>query len=343
MSLRAVRLPVSDPQWSGFVSEHPDSTTFHLPVWASIIADCYHFNAFALAVRDDAGEIVAGAPVIEVRAPLGGLRWVSLPFSDECPLLVRGEARLEDVVDALRESALSSDVRALEVRGDLPLAADVHAVQVGYHHLLRLPADPSGFHPNKGHRYNRSKARRAGVRVVRGTAPADVMTYYRLHTLTRRRLGVPVQPRRFFDLIADRLITQGHGFVATAMLDGRAVASGVYLSHKGTLTAKYGASDPAYRDTGASSLYDWEVMVAACREGLYHTLDFGRTDSDAEGLRAYKTGWGAEETPLIYTQVLSHGLGDSRPHVGALPRRVIQGSPTWVCRALGEALYRWTA
>jgi len=137
-------------------------------------------------------------------------------------------------------------------------------------------------------------------------------------------------------------VSQGQGFVSIALLEGEPVAAGVYFAHNGTLTAKFGASDPKHRATGAGSLCDWEVMVAAVSEG-FHTLDFGRTDCDAAGLRAYKAGWGAEETPLVYTQVGRNAQGAARPQVGSLPGLIIRESPPWVCRALGEMFYRWSA
>jgi len=334
-------LPLTDPGWDEFVRPHPDSTIFHLPVWSSIIADCYRFEAFVLVAKNG-GEVVAGVPSIRVRSPFDGVRWVSLPFSDACPLLVRADQDTRAVVAALRKHVLSSGVRELEVRGILTEGEDVHSAQVGYQHRLRLPTDPKDLHPSKGHRYNRNLARRSGIEVVHGRTFDDVRTYYRLHILTRRRLGVPVQPLRFFDLIAERIVTQGLGFVSLAMLDGEALAAGVYFEHNGTLTAKYGASDPAHRSSGAGSLCDWEVMVAGAQNG-FHTMDFGRTDSEAEGLRAYKSGWGADEQPLVYTQITRRARGAPRPHVGTLPRLIIRESPTWVCRVLGEAFYRWSA
>lgn len=340
-TLRVDLVPLADPAWGEFVRLHPESTIFHLPVWSSIIADCYRFDAFALVAKRGA-EVVAGVPSIRVRAPFDGVRWVSLPFSDACPLLIRADQSTAAVVAAFREHVLTSGVRELEVRGLLPEGEDVHSEQVGYRHRLRIPADPKDLHPSKGHRYNRNLARRSGIKVVNGRTFDDVRTYYRLHTLTRRRLGVPVQPLRFFDLIAERIVTQGLGFVSLAVLDGEALASGMYFEHNGTLTAKFGASDPAHRSSGASSLCDWEVMVAGAENG-FHTLDFGRTDSGADGLRAYKSGWGADEEPLVYTQITRRECGATRPHVGALPNLIIRKSPTWVCRALGEAFYRWSA
>jgi len=340
--MRVSSLPIDHPQWAEFVATNAAANPFHLPAWATVIADCYRFNTFVLAVRDHDGEILAGAPTVAVRSALGRLRWVSLPFSDVCPLLVRPGTARDSAICMLKEHVLASRVHELELRADLPAARDCHPVVVGYNYSLELPSDPAALHPNKGHRYSRNRAFRKGVQVIHGDSAEDMATFYRLHTLTRRRLGVPVQPRRFFDLIWDRLIARGHGFVASATLDDQVIAAGVYLAHNGTLVAKYYASDPSHMDTGAGYAIDWETMAFGCSEG-YHTLDLGRSDLDADGLRLYKSSWGATERPLVYSHISlapPHGTG---PAVGEMPRRIIRRSPLWVCRALGEVLYRWSA
>lgn len=340
--MTVVAISIGDPQWCEFASSHPSAGPFHLPAWAALIADCYRFEAFALTVRDTDGEILAGVPVVAVRSPIGRVRWVSLPYSDSCPLLSRPDVAVDDVVAALGEHVRASGARELEVRADLPAADGLHPVEVGYNYLLDLPSDPACLHPGDGHRRNRNRAVRQGIRVTRGSAAEDVAAFYRLHTLTRRRQGMPVQPRRFFDLIWDHLVARGHGFVATARLDGEVVAACLCLAHNGTLTVKYRASDPARRDTGAGFLVDWEIMSAACADG-YHTLDLGRTDFGAEGQRRYKTGWGAVERPLVYTHLSDHAPAATHLRGGDLSRSIIRNSPPWVCRALGEVLYRWTA
>lgn len=336
------RVPIDDPKWHQFTCSHPSASPFHLPAWAALIADCYRFEAFVLAVRDTDGEILAGVPTVAVRLPLRPLRWVSLPFSDVCPPLVRPDVAVDDVVEALKEHVLARPTRELEVRAGLSAADGLYPVQAGYHHLLDLPEDPADLHPRKGHRHGRNRAIRMGVQVTRGNAWEDVATFYRLQTLTRRRHGVPVQPRRFFDLVWNRLLARGHGFVATATLEGEVVAASVYLHHNGTLVAKYRGSDPDRRDVGADHLIDWETAVTACTEG-YHTLDMGRSDLGADGLRLYKGGLGAVERPLVYTHISHRPPSDHRPSVGGLPQWIIRSSPLWVCRALGGAFYRWTA
>jgi len=340
--MEATRLAINDERWRNLVAGSPDASPFHLPEWASVISDCYGFETFLLAVTDAGDGLLGGLPVAVVRSPLGGRRWVSLPFTDYCPPLTREDVDPTSVAEEIRRFAVG-DVRAnLEVRSELPGLQGVYPVHAGYHSVVSLAPDPRALHPNKVHRNIRNRALRQGITVSRGTTPEDVDTYYRLHTLTRQRLGVPVQPRRFFQLIAERLLAQGHGFVASAHDNGNIVASGLYLAHNQTIVAKFAASDPTRRDTGGGYLIDWEVMAAGCEMG-YRVLDLGRSDPDADGLRLYKRGWGAIETPLVYTHLSDAPPRRDRPTVGGLSRRIISHSPVWVCRALGAAFYRWSA
>jgi CelD/BcsL family acetyltransferase involved in cellulose biosynthesis len=340
--MRVDRIPIDDARWWEFVSSHPEAGPFHLPAWATLIADCYRFQPFALVILGGDGEVLAGMPCLEVRNLLGAPKWVSLSFSDSCPPLLRDGVDASDVMGTLTEYVLSSGVRELEVRSDLPPAADCHSVEVGYIHHIDLPSDPRDLHVRRNHRNLSNRAQRRGVRVARGNSPEDLATFYRLHTLTRRRLGVPVQPRRFFDLVGERMLARGNGFVATATLDGEVVSAAVYLSFNGTLVSKYHATGPAPSAVGEGHLTDWEIISAACAEG-YHTLDLGRTDLGSDGLRLYKAGWGAVEEPLVYTHISDRAPKAERIAVGGLARRVISTSPPFVCRALGEVLYRWTA
>jgi len=341
--MRISTVPIDDPRWSAFVNSHPDAGPFHLPGWASVIADCYRFESFALTAWDTDGEILAGIPAIAVRSPLGRRGWVSLPFTDSCTPLIRADVAADDVLAAFTEHTLASQTRELEVRTTLPPGDDRHAVAVGYMHTMELPRDPDMLHPNKSHRNLRNRAMRKGVQVAQGRTQQDVATFYRLHTLTRRRHGVPVQPRRFFDLLWDRIVAPGHGFVAIATLEGEVQSAAVFLIHNGVLVNKYHGSDPRVRDNGGDYLIDWEMMVAGCNAG-YHTLDLGRSDTGADGLRLYKSLWGAVERPLIYTHISrTPPAAHHASSVSGLSRHVIRRSPPWVCRAIGEVFYRWAA
>jgi CelD/BcsL family acetyltransferase involved in cellulose biosynthesis len=271
-----------------------------------------------------------------VRRPFGARRWVSLPFTDSCPPLADAET-LPVLVEALR-----TEIGTAELRGPVP---DGESVAAGVRHVLPLSPDPEAllrsFSPM--HRRNIRRAEARGVEIRRGGSE-QLETFYRLHLLTRRRLGVPVQPRRFFALLGERVLDRHLGYVLTACVDGQPAAAAVFLEWHGTLVYKYGASDARFWDVRPNNLLFWTAIRDAALRGC-HTLDFGRSDLTDEGLRRFKDGWGAHEEPLHYTRF--GGGGTREEHEGGRTRavlgKIIRRSPLWVCRMLGERLYRYAA
>ena len=100
----------------------------------------------------------------------------------------------------------------------------------------------------------------------------------------------------------------------------------------------------------ALRLRDRGCVIPDCGVGAAHTQPHhvkawnlgGRTDLDNTGLRDFKTRWGAVESPLSYTYspiAPASQSGKLRHALGTL----IRSAPPWVCRAIGEALYRYAA
>jgi hypothetical protein len=53
----------------------------------------------------------------------------------------------------------------------------------------------------------------------------------------------------------------------------------------------------------------------------------------------FKRRWGTDEIPLIYSLLSSAAPSEHPPMMNALGT-VIRKSPVWVCKLLGELLYR---
>jgi len=338
----ARRLALDDPRWTAFVATCPDAQPFHHPAWADLLADVYGYRAFAIAVEDAAGEIAAGLPMIEVAGVGGRRRWIALPFTDSCAPLVR--RRDLDLAGALDEARCRAGVTRLEVRADTAWPGAWQAAQASTHRL-RLDPDPEvvfeRFHRSQVQRGIR-RAEHGGVVVRRGSSTEDVAgTFYDLHVQTRRRQGVPVQPRAYFRRLA-AVLERGLGFALLAYAGATPVAGAVFLAWNGTVVYKYGASDPAYWRLRPNHLIFWHAIRWACESG-YRILDFGRTDASNSGLRAFKQSWGAEEQPLVYV-ALGNRTSDGARHAGAgAIGALIRRSPAWVCRLAGELLYRHAA
>jgi CelD/BcsL family acetyltransferase involved in cellulose biosynthesis len=349
MSMRAldraysgVELGISDPRWLDFVSSSPRALPYHHPAWAALFAECYGFRTFAIAIADRSGRLFAGLPLAEVRAPLRGHRWVSLPFTDYLPPLAADDVAVARLVDELDSRRAEAGIRAVEVRADVGVPG-VHRLAEAYAHVLRLQPDAEAvFRTFKKSQVQGAiqKAQREGVSIRRGERPQDLThVFFDLHVETRRRHGIPVQPRRFFELLWTRIVEPGLGFVLLAEVGGRAIAGAVFLTWNGTVVYKYSAArreDSHFRPT---NLILWTAVQAACAH-RDHTFDFGRTDPENDGLRAFKRGWGTEEKPLVYTAIADkappRALGTSR-----LLEALVRRSPTFLVRALGAIFYRY--
>ena len=338
-------LELTDPRWAEFVARQPSATPFHHPDWGALIADCYGFRAFAVATGDATGQIRAGLPVIEVRHLLREPKWVSLPFTDYCLPLIQAPQEETDLVAALRQASKAAGVRRVEIRAPVAGASSVN--RTAFRHVIALEGDSAavyaGFRPSVRRKIRQARGR--GVTIRRAERPEDLMdTFYQLHLRTRRRFGVPIQPRRFFRMLWESMICTGLGSVLIAEASCRPVAAEVFLSWNGTTISKFSASDERAWSLRANNLITWHVIKTACEQGC-RWFDFGRTDAGNEGLRVFKQSWGAAEEPLVYVTlgVRSEPTPARDSVADHVLASAIRHSPSVLCRAAGEALYRYAA
>lgn len=333
-------LKVDSPGWLDFVRSRPDATAFHHPRWTATLAACYGFAPSVLALVEG-GRVVAGVPLLQVPRPFSRPRAISLPFTDHLPALAAGGPWRRRLSEALVGWSGERGL-GVEVRGDLGAGAGVARRITGVRHLLPLGAAADDILPrlDRNVRQRLSKLRRGRLQARVGASGAELEDFYALHLRTRRRLGVPVQPRRFFELLWSNLLRWGLGYCVVATLDGRPVAAAVFLQWNGTCIYKYSASEPEHWREAPNHLLLWTAIERACAAGA-RRLDLGRTELDNGGLRTFKSEWGAAEVPLIES-----GIGTApgaRP--GGVAQRLLKGvirsTPAPVCRASGELLYRY--
>jgi CelD/BcsL family acetyltransferase involved in cellulose biosynthesis len=342
--LEAERIdPIADPSWAAFLAGCDGAEIYHSPPWLDLIRAQYGYEFSAHVIRGADGTIEAGLPVARVESFITGKRLVGLPFSDTCPPLVARDA------DPAAGAALGAALAAAAEREGLPLS--VHGPLEGVpqeclapryvRHELALDVDieqlEAGYSKKRAVREFR-KGRKAGLKFETGRDRRALDEFYALHLLTRRKLGVPIQPKRFIRRF-ERLFEEGHGFVGIIRDGDTALAAAVFLVYDGTITYKYGASDPAALAKRPNHLMQAEAIAWGCLHGL-RRYDFGRTDLDNEGLRSFKDAWGATEIPLPYTYIGQPIPSEERGAKEELTERVIQRSPAFVARVAGELLYR---
>ncbi len=336
--------PLSEPRWNQWVSAWPEASFFHGVEWFQVLSECYGYRARNL-VWKQAGQLRGLLPMMEVASILTGRRGVSLPFSDECRPLVSEGAGLEGLLDPMRALGKRCGWKYLELRGGAEAIPGAVAVERYLAHRLALKGSEDEQFRNieSAQRRNVRKARREGVAIERLQTEQAIRSYYELHCQTRKRQGVPPQPRRFFLSLHRHAIARGRGFVLLANHGGRPVAGGVFLHANGNAIFKFGASDPSVQHLRANSLLMWEAIVHLRRLGA-RELSFGRTDSGHTGLLRFKRSWGAAESTLDYRRIglcesagceTTTGRGEAGIAAGLLKRM-----PVPILQALGHVLYR---
>jgi CelD/BcsL family acetyltransferase involved in cellulose biosynthesis len=335
--------PLRDPRWQRLVDAAPGPTVFAHPAWLELVGRRYRYDMTALGVVDG-DELVAGLPLARVESRLTGKRIVALPFSDVCPPLHRDGADAAAAVSALA-GALAAERRStgldIEVRDALHGIPGAHVVPRFLVHRLALEADAAAVLARTSKSQIRrgiKKAEREGVTIQARTDRAALQDFYRLHLRTRRRQGVPIQPKGFI-LGFEALFARGLGRVLTAHHEGRTISAAVFLEHGDTVIYKYGASDERFLGVRPNNLLFAEAIRIGCAAG-HRTLDFGRTDTDNEGLAAFKRAWGADEEELSYTYLAEHAPRDGGGLAHKALAEVIRRGPEKTGQVIGTALYR---
>jgi CelD/BcsL family acetyltransferase involved in cellulose biosynthesis len=120
------------------------------------------------------------------------------------------------------------------------------------------------------------------------------------------------------------------------------LAASELLTYQHTTTNKYGASNPQALDCRPHEVLMHGAVQTAVEHGC-RRFDFGICHKSNDGLRRYKTHWGAAESEVFQETLLGsipRQLEDSLAM--RLTSAVIRRSPTFVCRAMGEMLYRYS-
>lgn len=291
--------PLSDARWPGLISGHPDASVFHTREWLEAIRRTYGHVPAAITMSPENSDLTNAIVFFRVHSWLTGRRLVSLPFSDHCNPLVRNDGELAELLSDLRNRTASEHCRYAEIRavnepGDWPISEDFY-----FHRLdLRPGADAvfRRFHRDCIQRKIR-RAEKEGISIVVGRDESAIQAFYRLVVQTRKRQGLPPQPRIWFRNLMQSL--GGNALIRCAYQGDRPIAGILTLRHGRTIYYKYGASDARFHNLGAMPYLFWNAIREAIGEGM-EEMDLGRSDRETLGLIQFKDRLGAESSILSY-------------------------------------------
>lgn len=295
--------PCHDARWEEFVERHPKSSVFHSAPWLRALEKAYGYKPAALIAESSEKQCANGVVFCRIKSRLTGKRFVSLPFSDHCEPLADGAAERDELLDRMRQTAIRGGWRYVEVRpcSLSPLAEGFAPQNESYilHRLRLLPNAETlfaGFNKSSVQRKIR-RAEREGLKYEKGRGTDFLREFYRLQVATRKRHCLPPQPFDWFRALAENFGERCNIWLALA--DGKPAAAVMMLTHKRTLTYKYGCSDGESMHLGGTQLLFWRAIQNGVQEG-FEELDLGRTGTGNKGLLRFKDQWGASRSELTY-------------------------------------------
>ncbi len=333
--------PLEDSLWDKKLSALAGATCFHTAGWARVLHDTYGYSPCCFAITRP-GALQSLLSLMGVASRFTGNRGVSLPFTDCCdPLVAPGEDQ-QILFDAAILHAQEMSWRYIEFRGGsgVPASAPV-AVRYLVHRLcLRNGEDAIWNRLSGAARRAVRKARDGGVNISTGRDGSAITEFYRLHCLTRKRLGVPPQPMAFFSHIHRHLLDHDLATIFLACHHGKTVAGAIFLHFGTSVIYKFGCSDPAFQHLRPNNLLMWEAICRFAAEGR-HEFHLGRNEIDNVGLRRFKLAWGATEENLAYYRYFpaQGGFVSGRNPQQSWHHMAFRHIPVPVARIIGTLVY----
>lgn len=327
--------------WRQAVSTLSTSTLAHAPEWLTVIRRAYGHEPLYLTAQDDEGR--GGVlPAFIVRRPFFGTVVASMPFLDAGGPCTASPALAHALADQLMAEAERVGARFVEFRstGKLDLVSPPMEHKVNL--TLQLPVDSGGLwrQIDASTRNKVRKAERAGLSVEFGGVE-KLKAFYDVFAVRMRDLGSPVHAPGFLRAVLE---TFGDGSRIGLVRKGSTPVAGLLaIAFKDRLVVPWSSCLKDYFSLGTNVLLYWEVLRAACAEGICR-FDFGRSTRNS-GTYHFKRQWGAQEEPLFwYTlPVAPHRA----THVASRTTRVDFAAKVWrrvplsVTRGLGPSIRRY--
>lgn len=334
--------PCEEPAWNEFIDRHPFGLIYHLSEWKRLIENCFGHMKGHYFVLTGSDEIKAALPVYEVRSWLLGNRLVSIPFATICDPLVSSRNEFEDLFGAVKNLFRGLDSRYIEVRAlystefldqslrkssfkchYLNLETDLKTIENNFHHSLRQKLRKVG---------------RSNLKLKTGESETDLREIYRLNIITRKRLGLPPQPFKFFKILWDifypdkiRLLIAEH--------QEKAIAGVILYIFKDRVSAEFTVTDWSYIKMNPVHFLYWEIIKWSHSSG-YKVFDLGRTDTGNEGLMSFKNSWGMEMMDIpqyFFPERKTIPIKGSFIHKVA--ETIFSKSPDFAAKILGDICY----
>jgi CelD/BcsL family acetyltransferase involved in cellulose biosynthesis len=309
--------PLSDSRWDDLVARHPRASVFHQRGWLRALDSTYGYKPLVLTSAPEGQPLKDGIVLCNVSSWITGTRLVSLPFSDHCEPLLDDASELPEFMNYLRMHCDRHRWKYVELRPLFDVQGAGYSLpSSGSHWFHELDLTPSlerlfkGLHRNSFQGKIR-KAEREGLSYEAGRSEQLLNEFYRLLLITRRRHGLPPQPRKWFKNLVECM---GDNIEITlARKAGVPIAAVLSLWHGSCIVYKYSCSDARFHNLGGMPFLIWKLIEEGKAVGA-ERIDFGRSDLDNHGLIAFKDRLGTTRRLLTYYRYTNGKRSDATKH-----------------------------
>ncbi|HEX4081214.1 MAG TPA: FemAB family XrtA/PEP-CTERM system-associated protein [Rhizomicrobium sp.] len=287
--------PGEEGAWDSFVRNVPEATFFHLSGWRRVIEKAFGHRTFYLVARRNR-EIRGVLPLTQVRSLIFGNSLISNAFCVHGGIVADLPEARDLLAAAALEIARNLRVDCVEFRSTTvsqPNWLNRDNLYVTFRRAMSAEADANlKAIPRK----QRAMVRKGIANGLKSEIDNDVGRLHHIYAESVRRLGSPVFPRRYFQLLKDEfgqacdVVTVSHG--------KRAIASVMNFYFRDEVLPYYGGGLIRARALAGNDFMYWEVMRRACERG-YRIFDFGRSKIGT-GSYDFKHNWGFEPMRLSY-------------------------------------------
>jgi FemAB-related protein (PEP-CTERM system-associated) len=333
--------PAAPADWDEYVRSHPAGTAYHRSEVVNVGASAFKLRTYFVSARS-ASRLVGVLPLAEQSSLVFGRYLISVPFFTYGGLLADNPSVAKLLAKRAAELARERKAGHVELRQSssvpgLELAERLDKVSL----VLGLPDSEQKLADNLGSKLRSQikRAEREQPEICWGNAEL-IPEFYGVFAESMHKLGTPVYPRRFFDLVCAALGNDCRVLVVRA--GGRVAAGAIIVRHNDTIEVPWAAATDAAKRGALNMRMYWEMLREAVGSGA-SAFDFGRSSVDS-GTYRFKRQWGAQPRQLHWYYWLPAGapiptLNHTNPKY-ALAATLWRRMPLWCANLLGPRISR---
>lgn len=329
--------------WNEEILKLKNYSFFHSLEWALVLSETYHYKPVYFCHLSQ-NKLCALFPAMEIHSRLTGNRLVSLPFSDYCEPLYNSIDEAELLKDTIFNYCNSNKLRFIEFRtSETKFPFETENFRTDLRHILDISKEETQLYKkfSDNTKRNIKSALKDQINIIKDNSFEAINSFYHLQCITRKRHGLPPQPKLFFEKIFEHIISDNKGDIIFAKMNNKILAGLMFFKIGSKVLYKFGASLTESLPKGINHLLMWEGIKLYNNSG-FKEFDFGRTETSHEGLRRFKLGFGADERMIFTTRydIKSKTFLPSETNTSGIHNKIFSKLPLPVLRFIGETVYK---